>query len=158
MAFYFPSIRPGRGGTSRIFRQNRAAALSISTTWRPSHVKSTFLGSMLEIGTRSGTLSRELRRTPFCFKPAAHRDRRKIDLSPDPYLDRAFSRESRGRHRIKPLLVRFCGRPLLCRHSIVDRAFSRQLILSTAWLWVGWRSNNLACSGGQIASLACGEQ
>ena len=61
-----------------------------------------------------------------------------MDLSPDPYLDRAFSRESRGRHRIKPLLVRFCGRPLLCRHSIVDRAFHRQFSGATIFPLGGW--------------------
>ena len=65
--------------------------------------------------------------------------------------DRAFGLVNGNLGRcpdLNPYVARFCGRPLLCRHSIVDRAFHRQfscatifpLAASKSWKYQGFGS------------------
>ena len=68
--------------------------------------------------------------------------------------DRAFDRHSRGRHCNRPYVALLYGRPLLCRHSSVDRAFSRGFEIRVAGLWVGFEVINLAGLCGSLAVVA----
>ena len=107
-----------------------------------------FLGSMLFFGALfQQALERSASRVNLAFRPVCLG----FEQFGTSAGDRAFGLVNGNLGRcpdLNPYVARFCGRPLLCRHSIVDRAFHRQfscatifpLAASKSWKYQGFGS------------------